>query len=432
MESYFDVKTVDQARDILFKAWKVKPLDIEEVHITAAAGRVLARDILACEDVPPFARSTVDGYAVMAKDTFGATEALPAILEIVEDIRMGAIAEKNLLSGQAARIPTGGSLPCGADACVMIEHTDLLDDRIVLVKKPVAPGENVIHKGEDVTSGETLLLTGRVLRAFEIGALAALGHVTVPVFRRPRVAILSTGDEIVPPDKIPGPGQIRDINTYSLAASALSCGAIPITLGISSDTYEDVRQPLEEALDTADLLVVSGGSSVGTRDVVVQVISDLGPPGVLVHGVALKPGKPTILGICRDKPVFGLPGHPVSALTVFSLFVKPAVVRLYEKSSASTAHNTRPGSETAFDLHFDFLSREKTVMARLSRNISSAPGREDHIRVRLRLENGEFWADPVLGKSGLISTLLKSHGEVVIPLEYEGLKAGSLVEVRLT
>ncbi len=427
MEDFFDVRTVDEARKALLSALGLADhrattpvLRQERVDLCSAFGRVLAADAVSPEDVPPYRRSTVDGYAVAAKDTFGATEPLPAMLEIVEDVQMGAMPSRALASGQAARIPTGGMLPQCADACVMVEHTDLLDDRTVLVQKPVSFGENVVQPGEDVVKGQTLLAAGRLLSAFDLGALAALGFAEIPVVARPKVAVVSTGDEIVPPGKKPLPGQIRDINTYSLAAALIAAGAEPLVMGIAKDTYPSARALVEKGLDQADAVVLSGGSSVGARDVALQVVNDLGPPGVLVHGVAVKPGKPVIIGVCRGKPVFGLPGHPVSALVSLNLFVRYAL-------DALTAHAAGDvgllGPLSA--------AREIWVPARLSRNVSSAPGREDHVRVRLFEKDGTVWAEPVLGKSGLITTMVRSDGEVVVPLESEGLIEGSAVKVRL-
>jgi len=431
LRDFLDIRSVEEARKIFFSSWKPSPLGTETIPLTDSLGRILAKDIAASEDIPPFDRSTVDGYALFASDTFGSCESLPAMLEVVEEIPMGKLPEKNLSPGQAVRIPTGGMLPPGADACVMMEHTDLLDERTVLVKRPVAPGENVIHKGEDMSKGEILLKRGRVLRPFEIGALAALGFINVPVTRRPVVAVLSTGDEIVPPDKTPGPGQIRDINTYSLSALIKALGSKPLSLGISVDVYEEIKRHVEQGLQKADLVVVSGGTSVGTRDLVLRVFSDLRPPGVIVHGVAVKPGKPVILGVCRGKPVFGLPGHPVSALTSFHLFVKPILTCLYEVSLASGTAKDFSIEEISTEMDVYSPFQERSVTATLSKNIASVPGRQDHVRVRLRREDGILWADPVLGKSGLISTMVRSHGEIIICAESEGLKKGNAVRVRI-
>lgn len=419
MEYFFTVRTVSEAREILFSSWKVPTPDKEVVSLLDATGRILAEDVTSAEDIPPFSRSTVDGYAVIAEDTFGASSALPAILEVVEDIPMGAVPTKPIRRGQASRIATGGMIPQGSNACVMLEHTEPLDDSSILVQAPVAPGENIVVKGEDVRSGERILSAGHLIRHCDVGALAAVGLTSVAVFKRPQVAIISTGNEVVPPDEKPGPGQIRDINSYSLASRVKELGATPKLMGIVPDRYQTLMEKVEEALSGSDMVVISGGSSVGTRDLSLRVIEDLGPPGVLVHGVNIRPGKPVILGLCRSKPVFGLPGHPVSCLVTFELFVKPAIRAL---SGLDTGR---------YGLAQDRWERYTGLTARLSRHVASAPGREDHIRVRLRESGGELWADPVLGKSSLISTMVHADGEMVIPAELEGLAQGTPVPVRL-
>jgi len=416
MDDFFEVKTVEQAWKALSSSWSPASPGVETLSLLDAVGRVLAEEVRAGEDVPPYARSTVDGYAVLARDTFGASEALPAMLRVAEEIPMGKISGRVLSPGEAARISTGGALPGGADACVMLEYVTLLEDGTLLVERPVAPGENVVERGEDISRGEQVLPAGRILGPYELGALAAVGETRVKVVKKPTVAVISSGDELVPAEATPAPGEIRDINSWSLAASVISALGTPVVLGIARDTCEDVRKLVADALETCDLVVISGGSSVGTRDVVLKVISDLGPPGVVVHGVAVKPGKPVILAVCKGKPVFGLPGHPVSCLVAFDLFVRPAIARTYEVALGLLPQ--RPG--------YGF------VAAKLSRNVPSAAGREDHIRVRLREEEGVLWADPVLGKSGLISLMVKSDGEIVVPLEREGLRAGEEVPVRLT
>jgi len=262
------------------------------------------------------------------------------------------------------------------------------------------------------------------LRPPDVGALAALGVCQVPVAKKPTVAVVSTGDEIVPPEASPGPGQIRDINSYSIAASVESAGGDPLILGIAHDTYDALRSMVERGLEAADMVIVSGGSSVGVRDHAVRVFSDLGPPGVFVHGVAVRPGKPVIMGASGNKLLFGLPGHPVSALTAFSLFVRPSIDAMLGALDPSNlaASAAIAGAETVI---------EPTVTARLTRNVSSAPGRQDHIRVRLIQDKDGFWAEPILGKSGLITTMVRAQGEIVVPRNSEGLQKGTTVQVRL-
>jgi molybdopterin molybdotransferase len=391
---------------------------VETVRLTEAIGRVLAETVRAADDVPGFDRSTVDGYAVRAADTFGASEPLPALLTVAGDVRMGVPAGPDLASGRAVRIPTGGMLPGGADAVVMVEYAEELDASTVAVQRPVAPGENVLVRGEDMTAGALVLDRGRRLRASDIGALAGIGRTEVAVFRRPRVAVISSGDEIVPPDRAPGPGEVRDINAYGLAALATQTGAVASIAGIVRDDFDELLRVAREAL-AADAVVISGGSSVGTRDATARVIDALGPPGVLVHGVAVKPGKPTILGLAAGsppRPIFGLPGHPASAMVIFELFVRPVLRRLAGLQEQSVFSEQGPVAPS--------------IRARLAENVPSSPAREDYVRVRLVVRDDGLWAVPVPGKSGLITTLVQADGLVCVPLGRQGYEAGEEVSVR--
>jgi molybdopterin molybdotransferase len=352
----------------------------------------------------------MDGYAVRAADTFGASEGLPAYLTVVGEVLMGRSPERQVALGQAVVIATGGMLPDSADAVVMVENTQEVDADTIEVVRPVAPGENVIQVGEDVARGLPLLPAGHLLRPQDLGGLLALGIVEVEVAARLKVAILGSGDEIVRPEDEPGPGQIRDINSYTLAALVERAGHEPLLLGIVPDVYEQLETAARRALARADVVVLSAGSSVSTRDMTAQVIATLGQPGVLVHGVSLKPGKPTILAVADGKPVFGLPGNPVSCMVTFNLFVGPTLHHL------SGALHRPP---------------EQSLVARLARNLASAPGREDYVQVRLEDRAGELWAEPVFGKSNLIYTLVRSDGLVKVELDQAGLAQGELVEVRL-
>lgn len=352
----------------------------------------------------------MDGYAVRSSDTFGATESLPAYLAVIGEVPMGRAAESAVGAGEAVLMHTGGMLPTGADAVVMLEYTQRLDTLEIEVLRPVAHGENTVGIGEDVKTGEPLLESGHVLRPQDLGGLMALGITRVQVASRPRVAIISTGDEIVPPEATPSAGQIRDVNTYTIAGVVAQAGGIPLPMGIVGDDYPSLLAAARTALGSADALVISAGSSVSTRDLTAKVVNDLGSPGVVVHGMALKPGKPTILAVCEGKPIFGLPGNPVSALVVARLILAPLLWRM----QGNAALQVRP-----------------QVEAKLARNISSAPGREDYIPVRLVELEGERWAEPVFGKSNLIYTLVKADGEVRVPLDSNGLHRGEPVEVQL-
>lgn len=388
------------------------PVGTEDVDLAGAVGRVLAGPVAAPEDVPGFLRASMDGYAVRAQDTFGASVGAPQYLEIKGEVPMGAVPERGVAPGEALRVPTGAMLPAGADAVVMLEYTAEHPDKTLEVRRAVAPGENVLQPGEDVGAGEPLFAAGARLRPQDIGLLAALGVTRLTVPRRPRVAILSSGDEIVPIDQKPAPGQVRDANAYLAAAQVQAWGGLPLIHGIIPDDFPALRAALAAALIEADLILISGGSSVGVRDLTLAAIQDLPGAEVLVHGVAIRPGKPTILAAAgAGKPLLGLPGHPASAAVVMEVLGRPLLEQLAGlKLQASWG---------------------RTVAASLSRNLAGASGREDYVRVRLRPEGDTLWAEPVLGPSGLISPLVKSDGLVMIPLGVEGLFKGEQVAVQL-
>lgn len=414
----FQVVTVEEARRRLLDLLPPFPPGKEGVDLASCPGRVTAEDILSPGEVPSFSRSTVDGYAVRASYTFGASESIPAMLSLAAPVPMGRLAKAPLSPGYAAPVATGGALPEGADAVVMVEHAEPLDENTVAVMRPVAPGANVVQRGEDVTAGELLFPRGHRFRPADVGVLAAAGVTAMEVFPRPRVAILSTGEEIVPVEVDPGPGQVRDINGSTLSALVGEDGGQPERRGIVADRYEDLRAALEQALQ-ADLVLVSGGSSVGTRDLTASVLATLGPPGVLAHGLALRPGKPTLVAVVRGKPVLGLPGHPVSAMVAYYLLARPALRRL---------QGWDPTAETAQSWKWCWKGK---VRARVSRSLASVPGREDYVRVRLVPEGEGLMADPVLGKSGTISTMVRAQGLLHIPLAREGVAPGEEVDVYL-
>jgi len=341
----------------------------EHIRTADALDRVLAEDLVSPEDLPSFPRSTMDGFAVRAADTYGASEGLPAYLNIVGEVLMGRSPGVTLSIGQAARIATGGMVPAGADAVVMIEQTQEASGSLVEVLRPVAVGENVIQIGEDVTRGAPLLARGHTLRSQDIGGLLAMGATRVSVARKARVGIISSGDEVVAPDRAPAPGQIRDINSYTIAALVRRAGHDPYILGIVPDVYERLEEAAQRALREHDLLILSAGSSVSTRDMTADVIVSLGSPGVLVHGVSLRPVKPTILAVADGKPVFGLPGNPVSCMVTFDLFVAPTLAHIAGQTEVPRI----------------------TRRARLTKNIASASGREDYVQVRLLEREGEPW-----------------------------------------
>ncbi len=373
-------------------------------------GRVLAEDVHAPHPLPPFARTTVDGYAVRAADTYGASMSLPAYLVRIGEVHMGTSTDLSLTPGQAALVHTGGMIPAGSDAVVMLEDTQQAQEDEIEILKPAAVGENILQVGEDVKASETVLARGARLRPQEIGGLMALGIDQVRVTMTPRVGILSTGDEVVPPHTEPMPGQVRDINSYTLGSLVERAGGEANLRGIIPDHLDDLRAAAQRAHVEDDLVVITAGSSVSTRDITAIVISELGEPGVLVHGISIKPGKPTILAVCDGVPVIGLPGNPVSALVVAGLFVVPTIYKL---------------------MGWDEPSRESCVTARMTANIASVAGREDYLPVRLRADVDGLRAEPVYGRSNLIFTLVRADGLVCIPPEVTGLAVGDEVVVRL-
>lgn len=383
--------------------------DVESVSLVESLSRIAADDVLAGENLPPFRRSTVDGYAVNSADTFGAEEGIPALLTIAGEILMGQASTSSLQAGQAWIIPTGGMLPDGADAVVMVEYTELFDKDSVLIAKKAAPGENVIQQGEDVSSEQIILHRGQLIRYQDIGLLAACGQTRVTVRKKIRVGIVSTGDEIVDIDLTPGPGQVRNINSYVLQAMVTSLGCEVKSYGIVPDCYEQLVDTMNKAAAECNLVLLSGGSSMGGRDYSVRVIDNLGRPGVLFHGIAVKPGKPTIFGMADSVPVFGLPGHPAAAMTMFQRLVKPVI------------------SILAGQLEQRIL----LVPAQINRNIASAPGRDDFISVRLQKHEDGYWAEPVFGRSGLISIMTQADGVVHIPAAVSGLYAGDKIDVEI-
>lgn len=373
-------------------------------------GRVTGEDVRAPYPLPPFDRSTVDGYAVRAADTHGANESLPAYLKLVGEVMMGAAPGFSLNPGECGLIHTGGMLPEGADGVVMVEQTQVAREDEIEVRKSAAVGENVILAGEDVKEGEAVIPAGSRLRPAEIGGLMALGFTELRIAKKPLVGLISSGDEIIPPDEPVSIGQVRDVNTYSLKALVEQSGGEAKVYGIVPDDLDAMRTIVSQAHQECDLVVVTAGSSASARDYTSEVIQSLGSPGVLVHGVNVRPGKPTILGVCDGKPVIGLPGNPVSALVIAGLFVVPVIERLLGIKTI------RPRSK---------------VKARLALNLSSQAGREDWIGVKLNESNGEHQAEPIFGRSNLIFTLVKADGLLRIPADANGLAAGELVDVWL-
>jgi molybdopterin molybdotransferase len=400
-----------QAREVLLS--QVQPALSEQgefVEITDSIGRICAEDIIAPHPLPQFPRSTVDGYAVKAKDTFGASESTPAYIKLIAEVPMGSRPQYDIGSGEASGIHTGGMIPEGCDAVVMLENAQLSRENEIEVYRSVAPGENVISIGEDVFKGQVVLKKGKLIRPSEIGGLAALGITKLCVARKIKVGIISTGDEVVPIDAEVQLGQVRDVNSHTLAGLINSSGAVPILYGIIPDNFDDLLVAARKALTECAVVLITAGSSASSRDKTAKVINELGNPGVLVHGINTRPGKPTILGFCDGKAVIGLPGNPVSALVNGMLFVIPVI----EKLSGRIISTPRP-----------------SIKATLTVNIVSQAGREDWQPVKLIKGKSEWMAEPVFGKSNLIFSLSFSDGLVCISPEETGLSAGERVDVFL-
>ena len=398
-----EVKTPEEVFRLIEKEFR--PLaEIELVPLDNALGRVLAEDITASEYVPDFDRSTVDGYAVRASDTFGCSDAIPAILELKGEVRMGEGADLTLKRGECAYVPTGGAIPDGADCMVMIEYTEDYGDSTVGILKPGAPGLNLIFRGDDVYPGKAVLRSGQVLRAQDIGALAAIGKAEVPVRPCLKVGVLSTGDELVPAAETPGPGQVRDVNMPMLAALLREFGAEPVQYGIITDDEALLRETVRDALESCDAVILSGGSSAGVKDAACRIIESLGK--LLLHGIAIKPGKPTILGRAGNKPLIGLPGHPVAAYFVAKLFVLPLLARLEGRQVS-----------------------DHPLSARLSESIGANHGRAQISACHLEQRDGRLTAVPIRSKSGLITQLAEADGYFMIGRDCEGLPKDAAVDV---
>ena len=400
------VKTPDEVLDLIHLEFS-PVAQTEFVPLVCAVGRVLAEDICAAEYVPDFDRSTMDGYAVRAQDTFGCTEAIPAILPLCGEVLMGEGAAFTLAPETCCAVPTGGAIPKGADSVVMSEYTEDYGDGTIGITKSVAPGQNMIFRGDDVFPGKKILEKGRLLSSQDIGALAAIGKVEVPVVKKLTVGVISTGDELVPPEAVPGPGQVRDVNSPMLEAMLQVYGADVISYGIVKDDEELLSATVIRALQECDAVLLSGGSSVGVKDAACRIIESLGR--LLLHGIAIKPGKPTIIGKAGDKPLIGLPGHPVAAYFITKIFVLPLFNRLTGR-----------------------VQKNYTVTAKITENISANHGRAQYHCCRLERKDGELLAFPIRGKSGLITTLAGADGYFCIDRDCEGLPKGAPVQVTVS
>ena len=376
--------------------------------ILECSDRILAEDIHSNINVPEFNRSTVDGFAIKSKDSHGASESVPSLFNILGEVHMGEVTEYCIQSGQAVYVPTGGMIPEGADGVVMIEYTEKLDESNLMVYKSISFNENVILKGDDIKVGETALEKGRRITPEAVGVLAALGKNQVKVYKKPKFYIISTGDEIIDLDEELELGKVRDINSYALYSLILKLGGDIVGKEIVKDNYELLKIEVEKAVNVSDIVLISGGSSVGTRDYTDKVINSFSGKGVFVHGISIKPGKPTIIGEGEGKLIFGLPGHPVSSIVVFK-----AIIEDFIKDKM----NIR-----------DYLPKTKAI---IDFNFPSSSGKETYQMVKLKEEDGEVYATPSFGKSGMITLLSDSDGYIVIKSFEEGVYKGEERDVFL-
>ncbi|MBX5328206.1 MAG: molybdopterin-binding protein [Candidatus Bathyarchaeota archaeon] len=402
--------TLDEAKQTILEYFRPKPLGVEEIQLLEAYNRVLAENVIADLDIPPFDRSTVDGYAVKAEDTFGAEENKPVRLKVSGVVNVGEPPKIAVVSGEAVEIVTGAPMPNGADAVVMVEHTERKNSE-VWIYNAVVKDENVMKAGADIREGETVLENGQVLGSREIGVLAAIGKTKARVYKIPLVAVLSTGAEITEPGKVLSFGKIYDINAYSLSTAVLESGGKPVYLGVFPDDKDEIQKALKHALASADMVVTSGGVSVGPKDVMPQTLNSLGKPGVIVCGIATKPGKPTTVALVDGKLVFSLPGHPTSALLIFHLLVRPIIQQLAGRKTEELS----------------------TVKALAATRMFPAKGRRTFVMVKLKRDKSKrLLAEPVpSGLSGAITTLAKADGFVEIAENQQFVDADEEVLVRL-
>lgn len=398
---FFNVISVEEAKKNIMDTFDNYKPKITEVDLIKSSGRILAQDIFSEVNIPEFNRSTVDGYAIKSSDSHGASETIPSFLNVEGSINMGEEVKDSISYGEAMYVPTGGMLPIGADAVVMIENTESLDDETVLIHKPVFVNENVILKGDDIKEGTKVLTKGRKLKGQDIGAIASLGIAKVKVYEKLKFSVISTGDEIIDLNEESSIGKIRDINGYALSSMIEELGGEVVNKVLVKDDYNLLKSEVESSLETSDIILISGGSSVGTRDYTYDVINSFQGKGVFIHGISIKPGKPTIVGEAKGKAVFGLPGHPVSSIVVYKALVEYFVNKLY-----------------------GYKKENNKIRVIVDFNIHSHPGRDTYQMVTIEERNNKIHAIPNHGKSGMISLLTKSHGYIIIKSHEEGVNIG--------
>jgi len=405
---FFNVKHMEEVEDILTRQAEEYPLKKELIPIQEGLGRIISRDINASSDLPKFNRSTVDGFAVVCQDAYGATESIPCFLNYLGEVFMGEETDFKIHSGETVYVPTGGMVPEGTEAMVMIEYSEKLDLDTILIHKPVGIGENISYIGDDIKLNEVINKKGTKITSYDIGLFAGMGITAVEVFAKPRITIISTGDEIVEINQETTIGQVRDINGYALQALVTELGATVVSKLLIRDDFELLKEGMDSGLLNSDIIIISGGSSVGMRDYTKDLVESYDSSEVLVHGISVKPGKPTIVGAIKGKMVFGLPGHPVSALTVCKQVVGSYIKQLM------------------------FMSQNEVyIHATLANSVHGAPGRDTFQMVSLVEENEKWIAVPIHGKSGMMSLLTKASGYFKISMDKEGCNQNDIVKVYL-
>jgi len=403
-----NVDTIGETRARLMEHCQWISPKTETADLIHAVGRILALDLCSSENIPPYRRSTVDGYAVRSSDIGAASDMLPTFLRVAGEVILGSdSSDLSVEAGCCVYTPTGGEIPRGADCVVMVEYCEAFGDGMLAVSRSASPGENIVQPGEDIKSGESLFKKGRILCAQDIGTMAAVGITAVPVFVPWAITIISTGDELVSPDAVPGPGQIRDINSYTIAARSIREGLYVSRMIAVKDDREALQKALEEAKKSSDVIVMSGGSSKGKKDMSSELIEAAADSGVITHGIAAKPGKPTITGFDRkSRTMFiGLPGHPAAALMIF----EQTVIKIWHDMTGQ--------------------AEDLTVCARITANVQSAPGRRTFQLVTLTEKTGVIEAVPLFAKSGMISPMSRSDGYFEMTENQEGVRAGDLVKI---
>lgn len=401
------VKTVDEMKKIIKNTFSNLKLETEKISINEGLNRVLGEDIISTMNVPHFNRSVVDGYAVKLTDVQGASTAIPGFLRIAGEVLMGKETHLVLNQGETIYVPTGGMLPLGTEAMVMIEYCEKLGDNDLAIYKNAGFNENIMQIGDDINIGECVFKKGHLIRPQDVGVLSALGYLEVNVFKLPRVTIISTGDEIIRPGEVPKPGEVIDINTPALGAVTQRLGAQVVFMGYATDDCDIIQQSVKDGLNNSDIVIVSGGSSMGEKDYTVKIIDNLGE--VLLHGLSVKPGKPTILGSVDGKPVVGLPGQPASAIMVYMIILREFMTIFYGQDQF----------------------KYQTIQGKLMENIHAAPGRRTYQTIAIKEVNGLIEVRPTFGKSGMITLLSYSDGYMEITENEEGKNAGDMVQVTL-